>query len=340
MNSKTPNRIAEISFIRVICAFGIAIYHFNGISNCGDRLFYRTANGWWGTVLVTIFFAISGGVLFYNYPKVTNLKQYYYKRWKAIFPAFYLCFAFFFVQNVFKYNTFFYEGRPMSLILSLLGMDGYFLYLVPNYYIVGEWFLGAIIILYILYPFIVDIYKKTPIVLSLLIVVGYIIVVSTRIFKMDNSRNPVTCLLSFFFGIVIMDNRKVLENNKVVMLSLLISVVLIFQHVPIESNIVQHLLGFALFVVLFRIGRCVMRYGKLSSIISKLDNLSFPIFLFQHIVVGKFIGLWNPNGLANTVFWNVIALVYTVICAKILLVLVETVKHSKLMIRLDDRILK
>ncbi len=157
---------------------------------------------------------------------------------------------------------------------------------------------------------------------------------------MDNSRNPVTCLLSFFFGIVIMDNRKVLENNKVVMLSLLISVVLIFQHVPIESNIVQHLLGFALFVVLFRIGRCVMRYGKLSSIISKLDNLSFPIFLFQHIVVGKFIGLWNPNGLANTVFWNMIALVYTVICAKILLVLVETVKHSKLMIRLDDRILK
>lgn len=38
------------------------------------------------------------------------------------------------------------------MLLSLLGMDGYFQYRGPNYYLIGEWFFGAIVFLYILYP--------------------------------------------------------------------------------------------------------------------------------------------------------------------------------------------
>ena len=58
------------------------------------------ANGSFGSLFVGVFFLISGGVLYYNYPEVKNLSTFYYKRWKSIFPMFYITFLFFFIRNV------------------------------------------------------------------------------------------------------------------------------------------------------------------------------------------------------------------------------------------------
>ena len=146
-------KVEELDYIRTICAIGKILHHVSCyVSPDAPKLFYTYANGWFGALFVNIFFIISGGVLYHNYKEIGKLTVFYYKRWKSIFPMFYITFLFFFIRNVVISNSFFYNGKPWRLLLSIFGLDGYFAYRFPGYYIVGEWFLGAIVFLYILYP--------------------------------------------------------------------------------------------------------------------------------------------------------------------------------------------
>ena len=152
-NIKT--KLIMVDFARACSTIGIIIFHyFDNFKNSSYIFLYRTKNSHWGTMLVTVFFAISGMVLYHNYSYIHSFKSFYFKRWKSIFPAYYLCFLFFFTRNVIKMKKVFYKGNKISLLFTLFGMDGYFDYLMKTYYLIGQWFLGAIIIIYLLYPLI------------------------------------------------------------------------------------------------------------------------------------------------------------------------------------------
>ena len=44
-----------------------------------------------------------------------------------------------------RYKSLFYRGNPASIILSLIGMDGYLAFKINDYYILGEWFIGCLL---------------------------------------------------------------------------------------------------------------------------------------------------------------------------------------------------
>lgn len=330
-------RLEAISFMRVIAAIGIVFYHFCGSTDCETKIFYQTANGYWGTILVTIFFAISGAVLFYNYPKVPDLKKFYYKRWKSIFPAFYICFFYYFTQNVLNSGKVFYAGNPGKLLLSLFAVDGYFYYKGPNYYIIGEWFIGAIVLLYVIYPFLSRSYVSVPWITTVAVAACYLVLFTgiNSIFTIDVSRNLFTCIFSFFFGIVIIDHKEIMDNNKVLLLALILSVCLLCIKVPIQSNIIQHICGFCLFIVLYRFGQYIMKNDIIHITIKELDKISYPIFLFQHRIIDTFLAFRNP-----TVFWKAALMAFivlgaTIICAKVLSIITDAVLKSPPMMRLN-----
>ena len=80
-----------------------------------------------------------------------ELKKYYEKRFLRIYPMFWIAYTTLFLYN-FYCNKHIPYLNNFKLIISYLGMDGYLSYLIPNFYIIGEWFLGAIILIYILFP--------------------------------------------------------------------------------------------------------------------------------------------------------------------------------------------
>ena len=121
-------------------------------------------------MFVTSFFCISGAVLYYNYPKIISLKSFYYKRWKSILLPYYICFLYFFSRNVFRFHKFFYQGDWPKIFLSMIGLDGYLAYKIKTYYLVGEWFLGAIIIIYAIYPILLFITNKSNIIINNIII--------------------------------------------------------------------------------------------------------------------------------------------------------------------------
>ena len=82
-------KLHSIDFIRVLCAVGIVFYHVScHIAPTGNNYFLNYANGNFGELFVGIFLLISGGVLYYNHPKIDSLKAFYFNRWTPIFPMY------------------------------------------------------------------------------------------------------------------------------------------------------------------------------------------------------------------------------------------------------------
>ena len=105
--------IKSFHFIKAICAIGIIIFHFSCyLENTNFRPFYYFKNGNWGYTFVTIFFIVSGGLLYHNYSDKMNIKTYYKKRWKSIFPMFYLAYIAVELEYIFANKTVFKLLHP------------------------------------------------------------------------------------------------------------------------------------------------------------------------------------------------------------------------------------
>ena len=63
----------------------------------------------------------------------------------------------------------FFREHWCFLILSEIGMDKYFGYKLLTYGIVGEWFLGSIIIIYIIYPILLLVINKNILLINIIL---------------------------------------------------------------------------------------------------------------------------------------------------------------------------
>lgn len=297
--SNNKKKLQGIIFTRACCSLGILLFHYSCHSKF--KILLRTVNASFGFIFVTSFFCISGSVLYYNYPKINSIKTFYFKRWKSIFPSYYICFAYFFMKNVFKYHKLFYKGHWYKLLLTILGLDGYFSYKINNYYLVGEWFLGAIIIIYALYK--------------------------TNIFIIYKSTNLTTCFSSFYFGTRVIKYKKYFFENNV---CLLISILLYFflSIVKLKSFIFFfQLQGFSLFIILVKIGNVLMT-TRFKKVFIELDNLSYIIYLYHHQIINNILSLNNPTNSFTHIILILITLLLTIICSKIHLLVVNSIFKS------------
>ena len=156
----------ELDFIRAVCAVIVVCYHFTCALDIFEiqgfqNILYMYPNGRWGEMAVSVFFMLSGAALIYNYGgRKLNVTEFYKKRWLNLFPMFYVMWVLMYVIKASAAQNGLWGGEPKLLLLSLFGMDGYFYYKQPNYHSIGEWFLGAIIFLYILFPLIKKLFER------------------------------------------------------------------------------------------------------------------------------------------------------------------------------------
>ena len=146
-NAMKKRKLDEIIFTRACSCIGIAIYHYFCHSKGNFKFLYNTANASFGFIFVTVFFNISGATLYYNYPLIKSIKTFYFKRWKYIFPSFYFCYLYFFISISLRFRRLLFKRKIKRLFITLLGLDGYLSYRIRTCYLIGELFLGAIIII-------------------------------------------------------------------------------------------------------------------------------------------------------------------------------------------------
>lgn len=340
IKSVKKERIEAFEFVRAISALGIISFHFSCHSNSTFKPLFYYQNGNYGIVFVTVFFMISGAMLYYNYENGINLKSFYYKRWKSIYPMFYIAFLWYYFEKVFENSSWFYNGNPKSLLLTVLGMDGYFSYRVNDYFLVGEWFVGAIVITYILFPLMLKIFNKSDSLMTVIVIALYLIMqwmYHMGWLRIQYHQNICVCMLSFELGMVAIKYKKALDNKITFIVALACAMVIIGIKLSfLSESIAGHLLGIALFILFYFIGNKVMHIGIIKKIVMVFSGLSYPIFLIQHQVILKVLAFRNPVSVLYSVAVFVFILVLILVEAKILELVTSAVLNSKLYLGLEN----
>lgn len=158
-------RIRHFDIVRVICFILIIYYHMiaqlpvNGI--CAHETIFplvANANMQIGTFAVAVFFMISGASLMYTTKDKLQVGHFYLKRYIRLLIPFYVVTFMYYIVNVVRVRDFagvYTGGIPVwRWIFTILGMDEW----VSMHGVVtfsrgiGEWFLGALMILSLLFP--------------------------------------------------------------------------------------------------------------------------------------------------------------------------------------------
>lgn len=279
------NNDLSFNFIRAVCALGIIVYHFScHLPATLCRPLLSTANCFWGDCIVAVFFILSGILIYRNNRTITSLKTFYFKRIKSIFPAFYLAFFYCFMINAIKSGKLFYLGNAKSLLLSVFGLDGYFYYKGPNYYILGEWFLGAIILLYLLYPVLVKLFNRFPILTFGAVTCMFIFAICFVDFEIADERNLLSCLFCFVFG-MLMERYELYKKTLLLLPCSVVFVITVFFEIPLKEVFCSRLIGVCLTFILYYIGKLIMRYKYTRLAFNEISSVSYPIFLLQHLII-------------------------------------------------------
>ena len=325
-------KLPGIIFTRACCCLGIVIFHYFCHSKGKFKLLLLTANSTFGFMFVTSFFCISGVVLYYNYPKIQSLKRFYYKRWKSILLPYYICFIYFFLRTAFNSHKLFYKGNWIRIFITLTGLDGYLSLKIKTYYLIGEWFLGAIIIIYIIYPIILfQVSKNNIIINNVIICLFYFLMYKKINFSYPKTTNIITCITSFYFGMEALRFKNFyLTNKKSFIISCFLLILLCTIKIKINIDIIIfQIQGFSLFIILYQIGLYVME-TKWNLLFNEISNLSYGIFLFHHKIIVDILSLYNPIEWHVIILLLLIIIFLTIICAKIHSMVVNSVVKSYL----------
>ena len=336
---KKKEKVREIEIVRAMCAIGIILHHVSCYtSQEAPKVFYTYANGYYGALFVGIFFMISGGMMYYNHPDPKNLRVFYYKRWKSIFPMFYFVYLFFFCKNVIIAKALFYNGEPQRIILSVLGLDGYLNYKYPGYYIIGEWFLGAIILLYVAYPVYAKVLNKLNWKILFILIPLLIWQLNTNWFEIDATRNFIYCSAMFIAGMLIF-KYKLCQNKTLKIVSCIISVIVLFVPIPNFGLVTMAISFIFAFLALFAVAEVTMTLPFLKAIFTWVGRLSFPLFLVQNKVIEYLVSRIVVNTYLELFKVMAIAVCLSVICAWCIRAVTQELLRTKWFSKLDKAVL-
>ena len=284
------NRIFYLDFIRVISMIMIVTYHFfahfteNNI--VGAKIF---SNGKWGLIGVTLFFMISGASLMYNYGEKLEIKSYIKKRFLGLYPMFWIAYIFVFIYVFYQAKRLTWTISIYKIFFSFFAMDGYLSEFTPTFYLIGEWFLGCIICIYILFPILRKLMLKFP---KTLIVIATLLNFAVLLFHknwiLTINKNIIVCAYSFLLGMYII---KYIKEFKIwyAILPLILSIALYFVKANTMNMIVllTNLVGYNLFIVLSCLGTKLKNLNILKNIFNVLSKYSYAIFLVHHFIIMK-----------------------------------------------------
>lgn len=283
------NVIKVLSAILIIlCHYDIHSYYRNQQTILITRLtFFRVDIG---DIGVSLFIIISGLTLALSFNNDNSIWKFYKKRFLAIFPSYWVSYivvviVFFMIGKTFT------ETNYWKFLLTVIGIDGLFLHKMAGFYLIGEWYLGFILTMYLVFPFLYSRLKKNPIqIFTILFLINIILHMQyNKYFLIKEHHNPLMRVLDFSFGILLtiyIEKRKKLKN----ILVLLAVFYLVFYRVMSEMLPYEYhmtFIGFALFLgleYLIKISR-LEKIKMLPKIVAYLSSLTFLSFLVHHQII-------------------------------------------------------
>lgn len=302
-------RVAYLDFIRIVATLLIVIYHFNiqiGLHNINaPELFiqsFKTENI--GSLGISLFILISGASLMKNYGgDPFDWKRFYKRRVASIFIIFWIAYVGTWLSLYWINGHLPYNGRPpiWTFLLTLFGLDGFLYYRFPNFYLCGEWFLGLIIIFYIIFPVlrcVVNSSKWRVYLVILLVSYIFVVPIYDKLFMMDIVRNPITRLPDFYIGMCIGKYMKKEVTAKMGMISCLALVLLYSLDLKINHIFIALIGGVLSFWIMMYVMQSMFVSDRIKGYMAILSTYSFGVILTHHNIIGCMLGKFNGRELS------------------------------------------
>ena len=310
----------SFDIIRAISAIAIVLSHYSytfyeyAIHESGPE-FLGFKNGDAGGIFVDIFFMLSGAALLYNHRSLGSLKEvldFFKKRWLSIFPMFYIAWTVMYIINSLRVGSWFWGGPRRNFLLSAIGMDGYFLHLGMNYYNLGEWFLGGIILLYLLYPLLLFLWNKAKIPSTVLITFIFLFNLRRHYFssapdsnifivfiKYYNSHIVIsdnmclwTCIMNFWTGFILVTlflpfaKKLDLKGSLMAAVPTVLLILPFFLiELPLNKQESCTILAVLFYMLITFLTPAVILFSVPAKVLSLISKYSYGIFLVHHVLL-------------------------------------------------------
>ncbi len=310
-------RLYYMDFIRAIATVLIVMTHYNAlfIYNVAPQrpelsvITLNISNIYIGAFGVSLFLIVSGAALMLSYGKndKMDLKRFYSKRFQTIYPMFWIAYICFFLFSVFKDRGLNHLIPKWKFIYSFLGIDGYMCLMRQgevNFFRVGEWFLGFILIIYLIFPLLIWLIKKAPIVLAVLIATLYCV----AIYLGQSTGSVFVRLPEIVFGMYFMKyyggEKSVKWYAALIAFAVLVANTVLrpqFSFIPAQSreSLQTTYVGIAAFILLAYLARFFTArvFRNISSTICKY---SYACFLIHHQIIYMIMLKFNLSALARS----------------------------------------
>lgn len=226
----------------------------------------------------TLFFVVSGAALAYTAPENTPPLTFYKKRALALYPMFWLawgiCFSIRFVSKPGYYAA----AKTPSLLFTVLGLDTFAIsagWVAQDFACVGEWFLGAILFLYLLFPLLQRALRRRPV-----LTWAVALVLCLAVHRAGWDRQLVAVhLLEFLFGMSFLRLPQKVQPAVPAACAALLALGWRW-----DAKLTCALAGAAAFVLLAWLSHAIdcpplRRMGALVS------RYSYPVFLVHHVII-------------------------------------------------------
>ena len=291
-------RIRYFDLLRVICFSIVVFYHmmiqlyFNGMfAMDAIEPFFVTANINTGVVAVTLFFMLSGASLVISTKDSVDWKQFYIKRFiRLLFPFYFVNICWFIVRAIRAKSIFaLIEGiAPWKILLGVLGIDEWLtLYGVSGFSQgIGEWFLGCLIILYVLFPIFRKLMLKNKILFSAIVISVYVAVIYSYSSSIPVYQNILVKGCEFIFGMYLGAYQGSL-NKKAVVVSLPVVVFYLTGKTPLGINSAVNITvcALAFFITVSFTENILQKSTYFYKWIAFLSGCSYELFLIHHLVI-------------------------------------------------------
>ena len=294
-------RIFYLDFVRAIAVVLILMTHYNAVylyAEQPDKVFItaQIGNIYIGNFGVSLFFIISGAALMYVYDEKCELINFYKKRFLSIYPMFWIAYFIAFLYQFYVNKGIDLTVPKRNILLTFFGFDGYFAAVMPTFYILGEWFLGCIILIYIVFPLLRYFIRTHPVALAVVAMALYVI------FLFIPSRlNPVEVVpLRMPASLIGMYYIEYIKKIKwpVALGALAVLVVNTIVAPQFDVTIQTTYIGISAFLVLAFISD-YLDFAGVHRCCSVISKYSYAVFLVHHVIIMAMTATFDPTQISR-----------------------------------------
>lgn len=325
-----------IDVVKAVAILMIIYFHFISTGNAMDSFTREnfpypvgTANSNIATLGVGLFFLSSGATLMLSSSRHFSIKEYYKKRVIRIYLPFYLTYSIFYLfLKLTTTSTVFADSIPKwHFLYTILGADGYAaIYGIQTFHLlsIGEWFLGCILLMYLIFPLLRAALNKNRNCAMILFTFVYMIIALKYRGSVPSYQFFFLRLYDFIMGMyLIMGIRR--RNAKIwIPAFLVIALILGYPAVlPVPFVLVDTLLSAAIFIFLEQMEGLLVRMPKfIRGKIVWISAYSLELFLVQHAVLNLAAKQLRAN--STLMCWVLLVVEFLLIIAAAVLVHVLT----------------